>query len=188
MKYKLLIMVSGGVFALTACNRNQDATTNTDLNVAIDNSMEANVAEAGPTMSQDFVNAAAASDKFEIESSKLAAAAGASAAVKRFAESMISAHTDSTAKLKSTVAGMKPPLTPDDSLNADQQTALDGLKGKTGAAFDTAYAAAQVDAHQKTLDSLKAYSAAGDNVALKSFADGLIPTVTAHLTTAKGLK
>ena len=189
MKYKLLIMVSGGVFALTACNRNQDATTNADLNVAIDNSMEANVAtEAGPTMSQDFVNAAAASDKFEIESSKLAAAAGASPAVKSFADNMISAHTDSTAKLKSTVAGMNPPLTPDDSLNADQQTALDGLKGKTGAAFDTAYAAAQVDAHQKTLDALKAYSAAGDNVALKSFADGLIPTVTAHLNTAKGLK
>jgi putative membrane protein len=83
---------------------------------------------------------------------------------------------------------MSPALTPDDTLAAEQQSTLDGLKGKTGADFDTAYAAAQVDAHQKALDALKGYSASGDNAALKSFADGLIPTVTAHLNMAKGLK
>ena len=100
---------------------------------------------------------------------------------------MISAHAASTAKLKSTAAGMSPAVTPDDTLSAEQQATLDGLKGKTGADFDTAYAAAQVDAHQKTLDALKGYSAGGDNPTLKTFADRLIPTVTAHLNMAKGL-
>ena len=79
-------------------------------------------------------------------------------------------------------------MTADDTLTADQQAALDTLKGKTGADFDSAYAAAQVDAHQKALDALNAYASSGDNDALKTFAKGLVPTVTAHLNLAKGLK
>ena len=195
MKSRLLIAVSGSVLALGACNKNDAVTTNaTDTNMAMDNGMAANgmaangMAHAGPLTAQGFANTAAARDRFEIESSRLAAGSGASAAVKSFADKMISAHEGSTAKLKSTLAGMSPALTPDDALTAEQQSTLDGLKGKTGADFDTAYAAAQVDAHQKALDALKGYSASGDNAALKSFADGLIPTVTAHLNMAKGLK
>jgi putative membrane protein len=83
---------------------------------------------------------------------------------------------------------MSPAMTADDTLSADQQATLDRLKGKTGADFDSAYAAAQVDAHQKTLDALNAYASGGDNEALKTFATGLVPTVTAHLNLAKGLK
>jgi putative membrane protein len=183
-------MVSGSVLALSACGKHDETTTNAmESNVAVDNSVVANApAEAAALTAQGFVNAAAASDKFEIESSKLAAGSASSAAVKSFATKMISAHTESTAKLKTTVSGMNPPLTPDDTLTADQQATLDSLKGKTGADFDSAYAAAQVDAHQKTLDALKGYSASGDNATLKTFADGLIPTVTAHLNMAKGLK
>jgi putative membrane protein len=190
MKIKLLILVSGSVLALTACNKHDEVTTNAaDTNVAMDNSLETNMtAEAGPMTAQGFANAAAASDRFEIESSKLAAGSAKSAAVKSFAAKMISAHTASTAKLKSTASAMNPPVTPDDTLTTDQQSTLDSLKGKTGADFDTAYAAAQVGAHQKALDALKNYSASGDNPTLKTFADGLIPTVTAHLNMAKGLK
>jgi putative membrane protein len=141
-----------------------------------------------PLTAQGFANAAAASDKFEIESSKLAATAASSAAVKSFATKMISAHTGSTAKLKSTLAGMSPAVTPDDTLSADQQAKLDSLKGLNGSAFDSAYASAQADAHQKALDALNAYAASGDNAQLKTFASGLVPTVTAHLNMAKALK
>jgi putative membrane protein len=187
MKSRSLIMLSG-VVALAACGP-KTQTSNMDANLTIDNEVAANMtAQAGPLTAQGIANAAAASDKFEIESSRLAATSASSAAVKSFATKMIAAHTASTAKLKTTLAGMTPPLTPDDTLSAEQQAALDGLKGKTGADFDSAYAAAQVDAHQKTLDALKGYSAGGDNATLKTFADGLIPTVTAHLNMAKGLK
>ena len=48
---------------------------------------------------QSFANIAAASDAFEIETSRLALANGASAAVKSYANKMIEAHTASTAKL-----------------------------------------------------------------------------------------
>ncbi len=94
---------------------------------------------AVPTTAQGFANAAAASDKFEIESSKLAASSAQSSAVKSFATKMIDAHTASTAKLKSTVAGMSPAITIDDTLSADQQQKLDSLKALHGADFDSAY-------------------------------------------------
>jgi putative membrane protein len=145
-------------------------------------------ATASPLTAQGFAHAAAASDHFEIESSRLAEASASSAAVKKFAAKMITDHTKSTAKLKSTTAAMSPAVTVDDTLTPEQQQMLDSLKGLKGAEFDTAYAAAQVDAHQKTLDALKNYAASGDNAQLKSFANDIIPTVTAHLNLAKGLK
>jgi putative membrane protein len=191
MTSKVLMAVSASALALAACGqRNEEAGDDTNValgnGVTIDNGVTADAAL--PTSAQGFANTAAASDRFEIESSRQAASQGQSAAVKSFAEKMISAHQESTAKLKTTLSGLTPAVTPDDTLSAAQQADLDGLKGKTGAEFDTAYAAAQVKAHQATLDALNAYAASGDTPALKEFASGLVPTVTAHLNMAKGLK
>jgi len=191
MKTKLLLFASA-TLALTACGQKNDNAATTDVSVS-DNAVAANDAnseasEAAPLTAQTFANAAAASDKFEIESSRLAADAATSAAVKKFATQMISAHTQSTAKLKTTLSGMSPAMTPDDTLAPDQQSKLDSLKSLKGADFDSAYSAAQVEAHQKTLAALNGYAASGDNPKLKEFASGLVPTVTAHLNMAKGLK
>jgi len=191
MSNKVLILMCGTALALAACHKNDAATNDaaTDMNVATENTdLNMTATAPSPLTAQGFANAAAASDKFEIESSKLAATAASSAAVKSFATKMISAHTGSTAKLKSTLAGMSPAVTPDDTLSADQQAKLDSLKGLNGSAFDSAYASAQADAHQKALDALNAYAASGDNAQLKTFASGLVPTVTAHLNMAKALK
>ncbi len=65
---------------------------------------------------------------------------------------------------------------------------MDRLKALKGKAFDEAYIAAQASGHQQTLDALKAYATTGEVAPLKSFASELIPTVTAHLNMAKGLK
>lgn len=193
MMNKVVILLAGAAFTLSACGKKDDAGTATADNslVVADNSMGNSgmaTAAPAPTSSQGFANAAAASDRFEIESSRLAEAAASSAAVKTFAKNMISGHTASTAKLKSTVAALNPAITIDDTLNGEQQAALDSLKGQTGTAFDRAYAAAQVDAHQKTLDMLRTYGESGDNAALKTLANGMVPTVAAHLNMAKGLK
>ena len=99
MTSRLLILVSGSVLAISACNKQDGAATNgADANLTMDNMAEANAAaEAGPMTAQGFANAAAASDHFEIESSKLAATSGQSAAVKSFASKMVAAHEGSTA-------------------------------------------------------------------------------------------
>ena len=62
------------------------------------------------------------------------------------------------------------------------------LKAKKGADFDTAYAAAQVGGHEKTLAELRNYASNGDNEALKTFAQDLVPIVTDHLNQARKLK
>ena len=180
MTNRLVILISGTVLALAACGKH-DATTNevaaNDVNMMAADNGAMNAEAASPMTAQGFANAAAASDRFEIESSKLAATSGQSAAVKSFASKMVAAHEGSTAKLKGVLAGMSPAMTADDTLSAAQQQTLDSLKGQSGAAFDSAYAAAQVDAHQKALDALNGYAASGDNQALKDFASGLVPTV-----------
>jgi putative membrane protein len=187
MKSKTIIIASS-VLAVAACGQKNEAG-NKDVNIAADNTVATNAAaEASPLTSQGFANAAAASDNFEIESSKLAAASAQSAAIKSFAAKMVTAHTASTAKLKAAAASQSPAVTPDTTLSSDQQQKLDNLKGLHGADFDTAYAAAQVDAHQAALDALKGYAASGDNATLKDLAKGMIPTVTAHLNMAKTLK
>jgi len=197
MRYGTIALLSATALALAGCGHKEETTTTTNSVTA--DSASTTVADSGiadnsvvaapvPSAGQAFANTAAASDAFEIAESQLAATSAHSAAVKSFATKMIEAHTGSTAKLKTVAAGLTPPLTPDPTLTADQQQKVDALKTKTGADFDTAYAADQVAAHQATLDALKDYSSSGDVPALKTFATGLIPTVTAHLNMAKGLK
>jgi putative membrane protein len=193
MKLKTLALVSVAALSLAACGKKADDTTAADNGSAatapyVNANVASDVATAPASGGQAFVNMAAASDAFEIETSKLAATNGASAAVKKFAAQMITAHEGSTAKLKALTATLSPALTPDSMLNAEQQQKLADLKTKQGADFDAAYAADQVAGHQQTLDTLKGYAATGDVPQLKTFASGLAPTVAAHLNMAKSLK
>ncbi|MCK8458295.1 DUF4142 domain-containing protein [Sphingomonas faeni] len=195
MNFKTLALVSAAALSLAACGKKADDTTAVDnsayanTSVTDVNAAGANDAMAAPASGgQAFVNMAAANDSFEIETSKLAVTNGASAAVKKFAGQMITAHEGSTAKLKALTATLSPALTPNPALSAEQQQKLANLKTKQGADFDTAYAAAQVAGHQQTLDTLRGYAATGDVTQLKTFASGLAPTVAAHLNMAKSLK
>lgn len=194
MRYNLYLSLSAAALALAGCGAKTEAnTTSTDTSVTAmttNEGTDAGVntdAAAMPSAGQGFANTAAASDAFEIATSQLAATNAKSAAVKAFAAKMIAAHTESTAKLEAAAGKASPAITPDPALTADQQQKVDSLKILTGDDFDKAYAAAQVDAHQQTLDGVKAYAATGDVPSLKAFADGLIPTVTGHLEMARKL-
>lgn len=195
MKHRVLFAVSLGALALTACKKeappSSDVATTAPAADTVPGAIPGTVLPApaaSRTPAQTFADAAAASDAFEIETSKLAAANSQSAAVKRFANKMIDAHTQSTEKLKTAAGKASPAITPDASLTDAQQQALDALKPLSGADFDKAYAKAQVEGHQATLDALKAYVASADAApTLKAFATEIIPTVTAHLNMAKTL-
>ena len=180
-----LVLAACGPKATTTNTVDTTASTTNDTMMTNDTAM---TTAPSPTSAQGFANAAAASDAFEIESSKLAATKASSAKVKAFAAQMIAVHTKSTAKLKATAVTLSPAITPDPTLAPDQQAMLDSLKAVEGTAFDTTYATNQAAAHQSTLDKLKAYAANGEEPKFKEIATGLIPTVTAHLNMAKGLK
>ena len=198
MKTGMAIALAVAAMSVAGCGKHDNANTSDTANSALpDNGTAAdngvasdNSAATTPAASPDqaFVNTAAASDAFEIQSSQLAATNASSSGVKSFAKHMIDAHTASTAKLKTAAASASPAITPAPALTADQQQKLDQLKSQTGAAFDSAYIDDQVAAHQATLDALRSYSSSGGVPALKSFATQMIPTVTAHLNSAKALK
>lgn len=187
MRISGLMTVTAIALALSACGKKDEPAPEATNGGDAAMSAPSDAAPAMASPAQAFANAAAASDNFEIETSKLAADKAASAKVKSFAQQMIKMHTESTAKLKTAAASAMPAITPDPQLDAMQQQTLADLQSKSGADFDTTYTKAQVDGHQMTLDKLKAYSTSGDAPSLKSFATEMVPVVTAHLNMAKGL-
>ncbi len=189
MTIRMTIIASTALLALGACGKSpENAPADTAAGAPMANDAVAATPAAVTSPAQSFASAAAASDAFEIATSQLALTKSTSASVKAFAQKMIEAHTASTEKLKGAAADATPPVSVDPTLNPEQQQKLDRMKGLSGSAFDQAYIAEQAAGHQQTLDTLKAYAASGDMPSLKSFAAGLIPTVTAHLNMAKGLK
>jgi putative membrane protein len=186
MKTPYIALLSAGTLALAACGQKTTTTENTSATTT--NTEMTTATTVAPSAGQTFANTAAASDAFEIATSQMALTKSTSASVKKFAQKMIDAHTQSTAKLTTAVSGLTPPIAPDATLSATQQQTVDSLKSKSGADFDSAYIAAQTAGHQQTVDALKSYAATGDVPALKTFASNLVPIVTAHLNMAKGLK
>ncbi|GFE76779.1 DUF4142 domain-containing protein [Novosphingobium sp. TCA1] len=193
MKHRIVLAVSIAALAVAGCKKEAPAPSDvatapaTGVVPGAIPGADVPMGTATQTPAQAFANAAAASDAFEIEASKLAIAQGQSAGVKRFAEKMVDAHTQSTAKLKGVTDKLAPAITPDAGLSEAQQQTIDSLKTLKGADFDKAYAKAQVDGHEATLAKLKDYAASGDSAPLQAFAKELIPTVTAHLNMAKSL-
>ena len=185
MKIVTYALVGAALLSATACKKAPVATPVAGNEASYDNS-----AATGPALSpaQQFANSAAASDAFEIATSQLALQKSSSSRVKGFADQMIKAHQDSTAKLKAAAASATPAITPDATLTAAQSDVLARLKAIEGPAFDAAYIGAQRDAHEATLAALRDYSAHGDIAPLKEFATKVTPIVAAHLNMAKGLK
>ena len=148
--------------------------------------MASRPATAAPTAAA-FEKAVAGGNTFEIESSKLALTRSKSGTVQSFAKRMIEDHTTAAAKFERAVSKAKL-SPPPKKLDAKHQAILDGLQGKDGTSFDTAYIAAQYDAHVEAVSLFKVYAARGDNVPLQMFAQELLPTLQAHLDVVSKLR
>jgi len=184
------------VAALAACSQKaENATTNavTDIGSDIGNATDNAVDTVGDALSttptgQEFADKAAKSDAFEIAAAKLAKTNAESADVKKFAATMIEAHTGSTAKIKAAAAKATPEIKPDPTLTGDQQSKLDDLAKLKGADFDKAYIDGQISAHEDALSLMKGYADKGDTPSLKAAAGEIAPVVQKHLDMAKALK
>ena len=128
---------------------------------------------------QEFINAAAKSDAFEIEAAKYDATNSERDDVKAFAGEMVKAHTESTAKIKAAAAEAK--LTPDATYTDDQKKDLADLKALKGKDFDNKYVSGQVSAHLDALTLMQGYAKDGDTPSLKKAAGEIAPTVSHHL-------
>jgi putative membrane protein len=192
-----IALTTAAALALTACGSRSEApdaaaTAGRSRRDHSDEAMgTATGAMAGdtaamPTTAQGFADAAAASDMFEIESSRLAQTMAKNQAVKDFASMLVTEHTKSTTELKAAAGKATPPVTPAPKMTPQQQSDLDALKN-AGANFDTLYAQKQVPAHEKALALLQGYAANGDSEPLKAFATKTAPVVEKHLAAARKL-
>ncbi len=186
----------GPAFALGACGgtANNSTTTTVDNVATVDalapdnTTMDDNAMMAAPASSgQRFADAAGASDYYEVEAGKLAQEKATSQALKDFGGMMVTAHTDSTEKLKAAGAKANPAITPNPVLTAEQEANLAALRDASGAAFDTAYKTQQVAAHEKALAAIKDYAANGDVPELKAWAGDTAKVVQMHLDKIKGM-
>lgn len=184
---KAIYGVALAALMVAGCNDNKTGTPASD---ALDaNSVTTNVADttpetappaAAPTDAAGYLAKAGAGDLFEIESSRAVIAKSPDKAVRDFAQMMIEAHTQSTAKLKAaaTAAGLTvaPP-----ALDPAQQAQLDSIKSADGAGAVTAYLAAQREAHDAALALHRAYADGGDTAQLKTAAGEIVTVVQHHI-------
>ena len=136
---------------------------------------------------QQFADLAASSDAYEVEAGRLARDKGTRQAIKDFGAMMVTAHTDSTAKLKAAAAKAVPAITPNPALTPEQDANLKTLRDATGADFDAAYKTQQIAAHQAALAAMLSYAASGDVAEIKAFAAQAAPVVQTHLDKARAL-
>lgn len=194
---KIIPIASAMALALSlpACNKAEQtaqSATNTASEAADDAGAMASNAMVDveqaltPTLAgPEFVNQAAKSDAYEIAAAKLALTNGTSQAVKDFANEMIKAHGESTAKIKAAAA--KAGITPDATLTNKQNDELAELGRKKGADFDEEYIDEQVDAHRSALAMMRDYAEKGDNADLKAAAGAIAPVVQKHLDQVKSM-
>jgi putative membrane protein len=151
------------------------------------------LALAGPALAQsaakktgDFIQEAATSDMFEIESSKLALDR-ADVATKTFAQQMIADHQKTTGEPKGLVTSGKVQATLPAAMTSSQQSMLDKLKGLKGDDVIKQYHSDQQSAHKDAVDLFKRYGDGGDNACLKASATPTHPALLHHLQMATDL-
>lgn len=186
----IIAAVSLGL-ALAACGKKADTTT-TETNLTTD--MNATAATDGNAMastsvkalgSQQFTDMMVGSDKFEIESGKLAETMGSTAAIKAFGKQLVTDHTKSAAMFKTAAGKTTPTVSLPMLMPAEMKANLAALKATKGADFDKLFVQQQTEGHQKALDALKAYATGGDQQALEDFATAATPVVSSHLDALK---
>lgn len=177
---KRLLMGAAALFLLSAPAFAQDTATT-------DNSKAAIEAMSQVKTAQEFVANAAMSDMFEIQTGQMAEHQAGTKAVKKFGQTLVKDHSASSRELMklAKAAGVK--AEPPAALDQRHQVIAESLKDAKGESFDTAFAQAQVQAHQEGIALFKAYSENGDNDQLKAFAKKGLPVLQKHLETAQKL-
>lgn len=193
MNYRLLTTTAAlaAALALSACGdkNTADEATSTAPGTELTEQGQLPEANADNTAADqasiDFIQKLALSDMYEVESSKIALTKSTSPSVKAYAQSMITAHTATSAALKPIADSMKvmPPVALD---NAHAEKIADLNKAAVNE-FDQKYLDQQEEAHENALNALNDQVKNGSNAALVSFATATAPKVAEHLAMAKKL-
>lgn len=132
------------------------------------------------TADRNFLRDAAHAGIAEVQASQLAATKSSDAAVKEFAQQMITDHTNANNKLKQLAAakGISLPTEP----SAVQMKSIQSLKDLAGSKFDRQFMAEfGTKAHQEAVALFRKETEGGQDNDVKSFAQQTLPTLEKHL-------
>ena len=194
-----IVLASVATLTLVACGGGGEADT-AAANNAMDNmSVEAMPADenamaaAGgadapmPANANEYATMAAASDMYEIESSKLAVEKSQNPQLREFAQMLIRDHEKSTADLKAAAQKAVPVIVVTPVLTPEQEANLAALRAASAADFDRLYISQQVPAHEKALALVRSYSQTGTDEGLKAHATAVIVPVEMHLERVRAM-
>ena len=133
----------------------------------------------------DFVTRAANSNVFAVAESRLAVDRARAPTVKTFARRLIEDHGTAEAELRAAAEGSG--ATVPTTLDQDHQARLTALRRKSGADFDKAYLADQLEAHSNALTLYADYMLWGDYEKLHALAIKMIPITEAQLKDVQAL-
>lgn len=138
-----------------------------------------------PLAAPMYMQMAASSDLFEIQSGQLAQQMSQNMAVRNYGSMLVAHHNSTSSQMMAaaTAAGLTPPPP---ALLPNHQAMLDQLRA-AGPNFDVAFRDVQVMAHQEALTLHQNYANGGDVPALRTVAAAAAPIVQQHLTSAQQL-
>lgn len=179
------------LFCVAACAKKGTGAADTGLATPTPAPAAAPAAPAPPSDAQ-IAHIVVTANSIDSTVGVMAKQKGTSKAVKDFAQTMITDHA--SVNKQAVALATKLNVTPEDNdtsrqlkSGADQSQAT--LQGLTGAAFDSAYIAHEVEYHQAVLDALdKTLIPSAQNAELKGLLEKTRPAFAAHLERAKGVQ
>ncbi|HEY6963928.1 MAG TPA: DUF4142 domain-containing protein [Erythrobacter sp.] len=178
---RIALLMAASLLATTACDNREtpEGQAGAGTTAAAESDAAGAFAEAAPS-AQDFAQAVAISDMYEIAAANIALKRAAGAPTKGFARMMVADHTKSSQALKEAIAASGQSLAMPTELDTEHQAQVDILNSLNGPDFDREYMSQQMAAHRKALGLLKSYGGSGDVAELRQFAQVTIPTVQKH--------
>lgn len=134
-----------------------------------------------------FVGYAQQINDFEIAAGRMALTKSANENVRAFASRAMALHNDASQRLAKARSEAGVSYAPDPSGPPNTQAILQRLNGLDGAAFDVAYANAQLGVCTDAEAQYGAYSQNGRNGALRRYAQGELPSMQGQLEFARRL-
>lgn len=146
---------------------------------------QAGAEEAVNQQDRQFVDAAAAGSRAEIEMGKLAEQRAGEPAVREYGLWMQTDHTIANDALD--YISQRAGLHPRETLDPRDQAAMTRLQTLSGTQFDQAYVPLQVKMHEHTLALFQEQARSGENARLKRFTAHMTPMLQVHLKEAEDL-
>ena len=182
MRRIVLLIAATAATTIAGCTRNEPVVAPVAPVVAAPA-----VDVTSPLYGPMFLQMAASSNLWEIQSSEIAHPRAVAPAVHSFATMITNDHTALGAQMAAAAqaAGLAPP--PQALLPEEQQMLAQLQATPAGPAFDLAYRDMQVAAHQKAVALFQNYAASGDNPTLRATAAQALPKLQQHLAMAQSL-